>query len=240
MTKLLEPKPKLLAYHGKQEIKDKYLARVRDHREADELIKGAYGEWKNGNGKGCAVGCTIHGRNHAAYETEMGIPQAIARLEDGIFEGLPEDESQQWPERFLSAITPGADLSLVADKFLHWLLVDPVDGVVKFAKTDKQRAAISRVGELYANKLAGIKVSLSDWQEARRDAYAYAYAADAAAAAAADAAADADADADAYAYASAADAAAYADAADAADAARLKARIIQSNKLVELLQNAPV
>jgi hypothetical protein len=32
----------LVAFHGKQETKAKFLERVRAHREADELIKGNY------------------------------------------------------------------------------------------------------------------------------------------------------------------------------------------------------
>lgn len=46
----------LIAFHGKQSIKDEYLARVRAHKAADEIIKGVYWE----KGKGCAVGCTVH------------------------------------------------------------------------------------------------------------------------------------------------------------------------------------
>lgn len=87
---------KLLAFHGDKKIKHKYLSRVRQHRLEDEIIKGTYWE----NGKGCAVGCTLHSSNHVAYETELGIPETLARLEDGIFEGLPLKESQEWPENF--------------------------------------------------------------------------------------------------------------------------------------------
>src|SRR5262245_39209382 len=110
----------MLAFHNNQSVKDKYLARVKAHREADELIKGQY--WKNG--KGCAVGCTLHSDNHKAYETKLGIPQQLAYLEDCIFERLPNKKAMKWPERFLSAIRPGADLLLVWPKFTVWLLTD--------------------------------------------------------------------------------------------------------------------
>jgi hypothetical protein len=236
------------AYHGEISVKEKYLARVRAHRKADQLLQG-FGYWEDG--KGCAVGCTIHGRDHAAYETELGIPRMVAGLEDGIFEGLPKAEAQLWPERFLDGIEPGQDLIQVGDRFLHWLIADPKDGVIRFAKTDAQQKSIGRVGELYGRKIAGEKIELSDWRKARRAAaYAYAYAdayaaaayaaaAYAAAAAAADAAAAAAAYA--YAYADAYAAAAYAAAAAAADAAsRFKARIRQAEKLLELLKAAPL
>ena len=88
----------LIAYHGDPKVKEKYLARVRAHAAADEIIHGIY--WTGS--KGCAVGCTIHSDNHAAYETELGIPRIIARLEDGIFEGLSNGRSKLWPEQFLS------------------------------------------------------------------------------------------------------------------------------------------
>jgi len=208
---------KLIAFHNKPEIKAEYLNRVRAHREADQLVQ-SYGYWSDG--KGCAVGCTIHSGDHAAYETELGIPRAIARMEDGIFEGLPQEEARLWPERFLEAIPVGADLSLVTDKFLHWLLVDAEHGVIRHAKTDTQRKAIQAVADLFAKKLAGEVVAREQWHTVRAyadaAAYAAAYAADADAAAA-------------YAYAAAAYAA-YAD--------RKKTRIKQSEKLLELLAGA--
>jgi hypothetical protein len=87
------------AYHGKIEIKKKYLNRVLAHRKADELIQG-YGCWKDGKG---------------------------------------------WPERFLKAITPGADLSLVWDRFASRLLTDPAGGGILVGPADayaRQRAYI--------------------------------------------------------------------------------------------------
>ena len=109
----------LIAYHGQQSVKDAILSVLAAHREADRLIQG-YGYWRDG--KGCAVGCTIGSGDHAAYETMFGVPQAIAHLEDKIFEGLPVSAAREWPERLMSAIQPGADLTRVQWRFLHWLL----------------------------------------------------------------------------------------------------------------------
>ena len=110
----------LIAYHGLEANKTTILAQIATHREADEIIKGRYWE----DGKGCAVGCTVHSGQHAEYERLFGIPQILARLEDTIFEGLPNDLAQLWPERFMASIRPGADLSRVGWQFLHWLLTD--------------------------------------------------------------------------------------------------------------------
>jgi hypothetical protein len=154
-------KTKLVAFHGEDSIKAKYLKRLEEHRLADQIVKGQYWE----EGKGCAVGCTLHSSNHAAYETELGIPQVLARLEDSIFEGLPNAEALEWPGKFLSAIQPGADLSLVWPRFAHWLLVDPKDGVIRFASGEGIEA-IKNVAILFDRLINGEKVSQSEWLNA--------------------------------------------------------------------------
>ena len=116
----------MLSFHSDPSLKSNYLARVAGHADADEIIKGRYWE----NGKGCAVGCTIHGETHASFERELGIPQMLAWLEDVIFEGLPNRLAKTWPERFLSSIAPGRDLSPVGWQFLHWLLTE--SGLAEF------------------------------------------------------------------------------------------------------------
>jgi hypothetical protein len=111
----------MLAYHSNPTIKADILAQLERHRRADALVQG-YEYWEDG--KGCAVGCTLHSGNHMEYESRFGIPVMIARLEDCIFEGLPAEQARQWPERLMSAIEPGSDLSRVGWKFLHWLFTD--------------------------------------------------------------------------------------------------------------------
>jgi hypothetical protein len=142
---------KLIAYHGKREIKEKFLARVTEHEKLDHIVQ-LYGYWKNG--KGCAVGCTLEmddtiGNIHAQYETQLGVPRILARLEDGIFETLPKARAKTWPREFLTAIEPGADLHNVWPQFAMWLMEDPKWGVINFAKTDEQRETIKAVADMY-------------------------------------------------------------------------------------------
>lgn len=212
------------AFHNDQAIKDKYLARIRAHRAADEIIKGSYWE----GGKGCAVGCTIHSSEHSSYESELGIPQIIARLEDRIFENLPNDLAMTWPERFLDAIPIGKDLSRVWPKFAIFLLTGKTQCASRHPQCDI-------VANHYRDELSGQKI---DWRAAANAAAAayVSYAADAAAAAAAAAYAyDASYAADTAAADAAYTAASYAyDAADATSD-QSKAYIAQSEKLLELL-----
>jgi len=197
------------AFHGKQEIKDEYIKRLQDHYEADEIVKGVYWE-------GCAVGCTLHSDDHKAYEVELGIPEVLARLEDSIFEGLSPKDAKEFPLNFLSAVNVGSDLSQVGDKFLHWLLVDPKHGVIKYATNKK---VVQDVADLYERKINGETINRDVWGATTAAASgAYARAADAAYGAAT------------------ADAAAAADVADAAaNAGYAATRLTQAEKLIELI-----
>ncbi len=149
----------LVSFHGQQAIKDKYLGRVRAHQAADALVQG-YGYWKDGKG------CTIHGSNHAAYETELGIPRALAKIEDGLFESLPVTEARAWLARFLEVIPVGVNLRPVVDQFMLYLLADETDGVIRFAQQEDTKAAIQTVIDLYRRKIAGEEIGWDIWADA--------------------------------------------------------------------------
>ena len=125
----------MFAYHNDPYIKRELIERLRDDFKFDRIVHGHY--WDNG--KGCAIGCTIRGSDHAAYETELGIPQSIARLEDSIFEGLTNGSAQKFPLDFAAAIRPGADLSKVTAQFLVWCLLDKKHGAIRQAPKDKYK-----------------------------------------------------------------------------------------------------
>lgn len=169
------------AFHNDLAIKEHYLNRVRAHALADEIIKGTYWE----KGKGCAVGCTIHSADHSSYEKELGIPQWLARLEDKIFEGLPNERAKNFPLEFLEVINVGADLDKIKIPFLIFIVESTLD---KFdhKKYPKQKKAIDGV-LIELNKdvldLDKLKAARAYAAYAAAVAAAAAYAADAAAAA---------------------------------------------------------
>lgn len=143
----------LLAYHNDPALKAATIAEMASHREADRLVKGIY--WKNG--KGCAVGCLLKNDNHAEYERRFGIPQMLARLEDTIFEHLPDTDAMLWPERFLSAPKPGADLSLVGWQFLAFV----VEETLSRPEAESIREACQPALEIVRAKATGEEVSES-------------------------------------------------------------------------------
>jgi len=93
----------LKAFKNSQQIKTKFIQRLESHYIQDEIIKGQYWE----DGKGCAVGCTIHSDSHNCYETELGIPEWVARLEDVLFEGIPNEYAKEFPLKLLKSIPIG-------------------------------------------------------------------------------------------------------------------------------------
>jgi hypothetical protein len=88
-----------------QEIKDIYVARAMAHQAADDFEKGHYWDGK----KGCAVGCLAHDddKPHETLARELNTPKFIFHLADKIFEGLPLDQSKQWPVDFMQAMPVG-------------------------------------------------------------------------------------------------------------------------------------
>jgi hypothetical protein len=179
------------SFHNKPELKEMMLEEVLKHQKADEIIQGSY----ESRGKYCAVGCSIESLNmrlgkhyshgdHSVYETELGIPKIIARLEDRIFEGLEREKAKMFPLRFIQAVPVGVDLSLVWPKFAIWLLGDEKDGVIKYVETDEQKKIIIDIVELYKRVIAGESI-----ESLKKEFAIAAAAADAAAATYADAAA---------------------------------------------------
>jgi hypothetical protein len=111
----------MVSFHGDPDIKEKYLSRVRRHRELDNIIQGT--GWTGF--KGCAIGCTLETYNHKRYPIELGLPEWLARLEDHIFEALPLEDSKKWPEQFLSVVPvgiPETSFAVIRDQFqIFWL-----------------------------------------------------------------------------------------------------------------------
>jgi len=163
------------AFLDSVEVKEKYLARVHAHAKADEFIKGIYWE----GGKGCAVGCTIHSDDHAAYEDELGIPKWLAHLEDTIFEGLPNERAKIWPVEFLEAVNVGADLNSIKSAFMIFTLEESLK-TFDHAKFPQVLKAVTDVKTLWRKYPHGRDESnRTEWREAADAAY-VAYVADAA------------------------------------------------------------
>lgn len=175
----MTPQP-LIAYHGDPKLKETVMAKIAMHRAADAIAKRAYVKTNaNGTTTYCAIGCLLEDPEggHARYETEFGVPPPLAHLEDRIFERLPEEHAIPWPERFMGAIQPSADLSTVWPQFAIWLMVDPKWGMENLTKADDVKAICERVADGYQRNLDENPLSDKDAAALTRDALADAQAA---------------------------------------------------------------
>ena len=155
-------------FHGEQSVKDKYIERVKAHAKADHIAQGVYYETGGEKPKMCSVGCTIHGNDHKKYETELGIPEEIAYLEDTIFERLSNEEAKDFPLRFLEAIPVGVDLSHVIPELVIWQFEDKEHGLknIKEVQEDKELCGFcEEVVALYKRELQADTPSQKEYQE---------------------------------------------------------------------------
>jgi hypothetical protein len=207
----------LRAFHNDEAVKEKYLTRVRHHQKMDHLVRGQGWTGK----KGCAVGCTLEKYDHKAYEPELGIPEWLARVEDTLFEGMSEEKSRTWPEKFLEAIHIGVDLEKAKVPFLIVVLEDTLVSMDK-TQYDKEKwpnvtkaieGSKAAVRQMIEAQKSGDKKLIEAARSAAYSAYSAAYSAADSAYSAADSAAYSAADSAAYsarsAARSAADSAAY-------------------------------
>jgi len=171
---------KLQAFHKDPKLKKDMVAEILNHQKQDQIVKGTYGQ-ENGKWRGCAVGCSIHSLNirygkniptgeHKAYEAELGIPESLAKLEDYLFEAMPNDKAMAWPAEFMKAIPVGADLSMVAPKFIAATLRDVVK--LKYVSDDKAVVkAVLDTAKLWECVIAGKTVKPAAWSAARSAAW---------------------------------------------------------------------
>lgn len=121
------------AYHGSQETKDFFVARMEDHIAQDELIRG-YG-WRDH--KGCAVGCILNEYNHGRFPEALGMPEWVAYLIDRLHENTSEAYWPTFSVRFLKAVQPGQDLDALRIPFAHIIMDDALE---TFQSLDSQPA----------------------------------------------------------------------------------------------------
>lgn len=157
---------KILSFHSNPAIKDEYIKRLEAHYKADDIIKGKY--W--GNGKGCAVGCTIHSGRHDDYPKLLGISWRLALVEDSLFEKLPNDQAKEFPLQFLRAIPVGKDTEIAFKQFVIWNLTDKKEGLVHVVKDEKVKKALQEISDTYELSFTK-EITVEHWKKL---AYAYA------------------------------------------------------------------
>ena len=141
------------AFHGDPRLKSQLIEMARQHRVADEYIAGTYADDSGDTFRGCSVGCTVRDINdltgesggyadHAYLAEQLGVPEFVTRLQDAIFEGLPQDQRSGWTERLLTAIPEGADLTPALPRFLLTVQERNAEQIDREASPDVYAAAL--------------------------------------------------------------------------------------------------
>lgn len=96
---------------------------IERHIAQDQLIQRIYGEFDDGQFRGCFIGCTVHEyletNNvdmsevilHSYYPTLYGVEQEVARILDIIYENMEGEEIQWWFQEGLLCIPTGATVA---------------------------------------------------------------------------------------------------------------------------------
>lgn len=178
------------AFHSDGELKRKVIDQVRAHLEANQIQilapfppTGPICEIEQGHYT--LIGAALHSTDMERYEATFGIPSSAALLEDFVhaflmevsadahgrlsytLSGVMRDHPLAWLER----IPPGADLRHTTSHFLHWLLLDLIDGPQSLpfsaVSSDSIKAAVRDVAVLHGRLAKGDVPSDAEWKAAR-------------------------------------------------------------------------
>ena len=148
----------LRAFHNSKKVKNLYVARLKTHMDADELIRGTGYEYENG--RGCGVGCILNAYDHERFESELGMPTELAYLLDTLHERC---SGKVWPtfaHKFLVAIRPGADLTRIACRMKLFILERNRQRVLTLDIAGELKAqcsdAIAQCEDVLKNELTGL------------------------------------------------------------------------------------
>jgi len=150
------------------ERKKLHVELAEKHLAADMLIKGTYGE-TDGSFKGCSIGCLSHDIDperedyHAHLEEYLGPLEWWWRLQDTIFEGLPDGQNRYWHKQAADA------LALLPEdydwqKAYHRTQIAILRIAYQHAGTSKE--VVQKVIDLHELSANGGTVSTDDWAAA--------------------------------------------------------------------------
>ncbi|RPE74656.1 hypothetical protein [Vulcaniibacterium tengchongense] len=126
MTETMNAMKPILSFHGDPAIKALHVAQAEHHAAADMLRAGTYGIIDGDRFRGCSVACFARDINpdakvlhHEVVAAARGLPVWLIRLQESIFEGLPEEDRAGFHVELARRIPDGVDLEPVQ----HWIAI---------------------------------------------------------------------------------------------------------------------
>ena len=154
---------------GKDTMTQETFAEMaRRHRAAGMLEAG---DFQMRDGKSCSIGCFCHdyGLEPSDFEglaKKTKYPEAGHRLQEAIFEGLPETERADWHVAFAEKAETVTDWQRVIDKTVLASL-----RIAKPHDTSESKV-VAIIIDLYERRLNGDNPSDAEWYDARAAAFA--------------------------------------------------------------------
>ena len=151
------------AFYNKPSTKQFYLDRMRAHRLAGQIVQAKYW-WDKSSFTGCAIGCLTHSEQLEALQSGLNIPKALGKLAGLLHSFMDRNRSIFWGEELLNAITTGADISGVIDRFILWTLTH--DDALRRYAVHEELDLIEHVLELFSQRMKGHEPLLIRWKDA--------------------------------------------------------------------------
>ncbi|MFZ0270956.1 MAG: hypothetical protein WAL34_03815 [Acidobacteriaceae bacterium] len=144
----------MLAYRNDPALKEACIARIDDDF-TDKTLRDHFGA----DDPAASIRDIAH-----AIQSDLGIPGRLAHLLYTLQHYLPDEAAEEWFTRFFSSITPGADLTRVADHFVLWILTNPEGPRRKASSSDTERFDFA--AQLYDRRLSGDEPRREEWDQA--------------------------------------------------------------------------
>ena len=151
------------AFYNRPSTKQFYLDRMRAHRLAGQIVQEEYW-WDQSSFTGCAIGCLTHSKELEAFQSALNIPKALGKFAGLLHSFMDKNRSIFWGEELLNAMTTGADLSGIIDRFILWTLTN--DDALRRYAVHEELDFIEHVLELFSRRIKGHEPLLIRWKDA--------------------------------------------------------------------------
>lgn len=155
------------AYQSNPAVRDAALEQLRRNAAAARMAPGPL-SWNGA--KGSLVGCVLESDDLAQWEQTLGLPQWLATTADGIAATLPSaDAALAFGVDLLSAVRPGADVTLAASAVIVDVLADAGELIGKLVEVPAELSQLSaQVQALHRHLLDGGRPAPAEWRAVRR------------------------------------------------------------------------
>jgi hypothetical protein len=158
---LTDKEPTMLTYNASAELKAEHVAHAEAHFAAEQLLSGTYGTEKNGKFYGCSVGCFAHDiapdvedNRHEIVANHYALPEWLVRLQDSMFEGLPQEDRGTFHVELAKRIPLGADLTPVP----HWIAIARIDRMLETQRKVLEAKHPQQVHDAIAQVISALEI----------------------------------------------------------------------------------